>query len=214
MTANEKSLDVIAEARQWMKSQDTQVGRRTIAIARSVDRLEVEKYLDRIEAARKREQDAHNTFLTGVAQGIIDEKKKHDAEMLETVTNRNEFGNAAKLREAMEDATNELQILLDSYVPQYPSGRYINRFSKTATLRRKLEYVIGNVKAALAATPRNCDLYATAREAERAFNEGGGCPGDCAECAYHEDESGWHCEVAWLLDTATPEKGGAECHQK
>ena len=165
---------------------------------------------DRLDAAVMRERAVAATIAATQAVNMTEERCRRDF-----------GGNVAKMREVLEDATNELQILLDRYVPQYPSGRYINRFSKTATLRRKLEYVIGNVKAALAAPPRNCDRpeFKNGEDAWLAFEKE-----NPDWCDNHQSKSFWcddcesagcdRCMADWLMSQATTEKGGAECQQK
>lgn len=100
-------------------------------------------------------------------------------------------GNAAALREALGEILEQIDgWRTGGLMPHY---QYSNLFDMAA--------------AALAAPPRNCDLYATADEAMDAFDKFG-CPNDCGDCPYEDDGEGEmakYCQVNWLFATAAQE---------
>ncbi len=194
---------------------------------------EIGRLADRIEAAHKREQDAHNAFLTGVAQGIIDEKKKHDAELrrVQVATQEGHDVQPVVVNDIPTDNSTKTQkdgVLSFGADGAAPAGQGCSgnvakirealaeavRLFETAVARNRWaeELVwLDEAKAALSAPRRNYERFENGREAMNAFDHGG-CPGDCAECIYddyHErEENCEHCEVNWLFDTVAPETGG------
>lgn len=155
---NETAGAVIEEAKEWMRSHDTIVGKRAIAIARQVDRMAVETFLDRIKAAHFRE-------LQKVQEMAEDALCKWDeaARKLETVTKCNGLvhppekctgpGNVAKLRKA----------LFTVYDWILKAG-LVHGYVDTAQKRRQLYDMMTK---ALAAKPRNCDVGKPWKQAER-----------------------------------------------
>ena len=113
----------------------------------------------------------------------------------ETVTDCNGLGNGAKMREALEDTAKALLWYFNDAVTHKWEPDYI-------------ESIAEKIKAALAAPPRNCDLYATEDAAFSAWaKKTGAFKGHIGAEAYYQ-------YLRWLFDTATQEKGGAECPQK
>jgi len=103
------------------------------------------------------------------------------------------IGNAAKLRDAVEG----IEMLLGA-------GGDLDR-----------EELAKECARALAAPPRNCDVYATEYDANEAFDKKCAQRGDgihaCFGCKYNAAERGGlpsisHCRVAWLFDAA--QEGG------
>lgn len=120
----------------------------------------------------------------------------------ETVTNCNGFGNAAKLREALQMFVDSVEWLCDGD----ESGR----------IKRQFAVLLSDAHAALAAPPRNCDRFATEEDANAAFDKMCDLRGDglrsCIGCKYNGGERGGfpsisRCRVAWLFDTSAQEGG-------
>ena len=128
-------------------------------------------YVDRIEAAAKREREAG----AEAAQicGEIGEMIGMEAACKEKVADCNRLGNAAKIREAVENALDRL--LLWNYTDQY-------------TARMALG-VVKKLHAAISAPPRNCDRpeCATTKAAQNVWRKEDG-----GKTAYYE----------WLLATS------------
>jgi hypothetical protein len=109
---------------------------------------------DRIEAAHKREQeDAISATVVAAA--------KSASEVYEPHIQSAQVGNAAKMREALSDACYAMFNFLKT---QY--GGY-----------EEMAKALDKSKAALAASPRNCDRFASLGKASVAFHEE--CPVDC-----------------------------------
>ena len=107
---------------------------------------------------------------------------------------KRERGDRAKLREALEQA-------------------------KVAILAAKEKMGVENpiileiIDAALAATPRNCDRFATVDEARKAHEAICEKYGKCHNgCPLNNEEhySAFECFEAWLFASATEKEGGAE----
>ena len=133
---------------------------------------DVLKFADRIEAAAKREREA-GAEATQIC-GEIGEMIGMEAACKEKVADCNRLGNAAKIREAVENALDRL--LLWNYTDQY-------------TARMALG-VVKKLHAAISAPPRNCDRHecATTKAAQDVWRKEDG-----GKTAYYE----------WLLATST-----------
>lgn len=123
-------------------------------------------------------------------------------------------GNAAKTRKALGAVRDWLEHIskgvLDTLATSHfiPSARPVNDAGKE--LIEACKYHIGQIDEALSDSARNCDIYSTASMAKDAFNREG-CPGDCGDCVYGDETVEGncdHCDVNWVFDTATTEKGG------
>ena len=121
------------------------------------------KMLDRFDAANKRE--VQNALDAG---GFVEASRKNK-----------QVGNAAKLREALENIAVNLEHRLFAKYPSNASD----------------EWMYQKARAALAAPPRNCDRpeCATTKAAANVWRKEDG-----GKTAYHE----------WLLATATEKEGG------
>ena len=103
--------------------------------------------------------------------------------------------NAAAMREALSDACYAMFNFLKKQ-----NGGY-----------EEMANALDKAKSALAAPPRNCDRFATAVEADKAFN--GFCAaertGKCkpAECMLPSGTGATSCQLAWLFAPATKQKG-------
>jgi len=98
-----------------------------------------------------------------------------EAAKRETVTNCNGFGNVAKLREALELAKKAI-CHSARYVCQSLSSETGNIQSSCADVlcpRRELCKAKTAINAALAAPPRNCDVYLTPEEMHKAWEQSG-----------------------------------------
>ena len=134
-------------------------------------------YADRIEAAWKREQEAttekslvvgNAATVRGIAQGMLNTSMQDiTAEVVygwasrladaceQTVTDCNQLGNAAAMREALKEIRARLVYLY---------GRIDGTFYPPA-----LKQVYEIASTALSAPPRNCDRFSNANDALRAF---------------------------------------------
>jgi len=140
----------------------------------------------------------------------------HKREVREAVTDCNQFGDAAKLREALERVLCWLkrmnaQPLNTLAISELTPSHAVNRTAKS--IIEDNDYHISRLTAALAAPPRNCDLYTTVDEA-RAAHEAicekyvkchYGCP-----LNNEENYSAFDCFEAWLFAPATETEGGAK----
>lgn len=94
---------------------------------------------------------------------------------------RNEIGNAATLREA-------LQMFVDSV-------EWLCAGDESGRIRRQFAVLLSDARAALSAPPRNCDVFPTWEKAAEAW----GKSPEWSECP----DAGW----AWLFDPAKKEGG-------
>ena len=136
--------DIIAEMRTLVKPGDT--------VEHTFELLN--NYADRIEAAAKvLESDRDNWRKQALAEDErANELSVTKCNQLESVTNCNGFGNAAKIRESLEDSNGLLEELA-----------LIGEWGESARGQ------IAENKAALSASPRNCDLYKSEPEAFQAY---------------------------------------------
>ena len=195
---------VIAEAKEWMRSQDTIVGTRAIAIVRQVDRMAVETFLDRIKSAHIRElQEVQETAENALC------KWDEAARKLETVTKCNGLvhptekctgpGNVAKLRKA----------LFAVYDWILKAG-LVHGYVDTPQKRRQLYDMMTK---ALTAKPRNCDVGKVKKQTDRfiKFCMSKGVKGACANCELGDKKGNCSkfpsCELAWA-QLPYYEKGG------
>ena len=152
---NETIADIINEkrttAREIRSGTDNQYGRELAVM------LEAEA--DRIEAAWKREREAG----AEAAQicGEIGEMIGREEACKQSVTDCNRFGNAAKMREALEKAVAALSLISKS-------AWFID--ANFAVTKAVIE-AVNEIEAALSDTPRNCDRFANANEALEAFEK-------------------------------------------
>lgn len=128
-------------------------------------------------------------------------------------------GNVAKLREALTGVRDwlvrankeDLDALAISQC--IVTAKSVNNCAKSVIEGNKFH--LEEIEAALAAPPRNCDVYATEYDANEAFDKmcaqrGGGIHA-CIGCKYNAAERGGfpsisRCRVAWLFDAA--QEGG------
>ena len=147
----------------------------------SVDRMA--DIIDRIEADWKREREAG----AEAAQicGEIGEMIGREAACKQSVTNCNHFGNAEKMREALEKADAVLS-------PISKSAWFIDAIF---SVNKAVIEAVNAIEDAIAAPPRNCDRTecATTESAQEVWRKEDG-----GKTAYYE----------WLLATST--KGEAE----
>ena len=117
----------------------------------------------------------------------------HKREMRDAVTNCNQFGNAAKLREALEQVQKKINYLIG------------NLTVSNSLVANRME-INGIINAALAAPPRNCDRFATVDEALKAWDDylekNPELPPSCKTSG---------SIIPWLLATATEKEGGEKC---
>ena len=114
-----------------------------------------------------------------------------EATCKESVTNCNQLGNAAAMREAVKTALEEL--LLWNYTDR-------------DTARMALG-VMNKLDAALSAPLRNCDRFATAKEAGEAFISEA-CENPCGHCTVSDECHNplvHECGIDWLFDEAKGE---------
>ena len=165
MADNETTADIIAEMRR---------GTRLPGYWSSCAVNEILQYhADRLEAAQKREAAFH--AMTCEAN---DRLREHLQIALDA--NRRERGDAAKLREALEEVLND-----------YQDDCAMSRM----------------IRAALAAPPRNCDRFASAEEAIE-YHKRTNCA-ERRYCAYHDGcPTDGSCVVNWLY--AEAQEGGAK----
>lgn len=136
---------------------------------------------DRIEAAWKRER--AKVEADALSVGGVVEAARHKP-----------VGNTAAMREALEDMYNILE-KLQLYTP------HINDVSLMRSFRGRICRAKKIVDAALSAPARNCDIYTTSGEADRALTEY--CSkmaetGECVRsCPYREAKGG--CAFGWIL---------------
>ena len=131
-----------------------------------------------------------------ISDGIIAINGKSIANRLEAALKR-ERGDSAKLREAL------------TKVKEWMERRIATcGFEFSATFPTMLPTMLEDVVLpALAAPPRNCDLYRTKEKAQEAFLKEP-CDHPCGNC-WVEDINN-ECGVEWLLATATKKEGGVK----
>ena len=141
---------------------------------------DMKRYADRIEAAAKREGILRDTVSFHCGDCV---KFGFDCDAAKMV------GNAAKLREVLER-------LLD----------YWSRCDVTYPPERRLRDM---ALSALAAPPRNCDRFATAEDAYKAFSSycfNRPSEGKCVGCPIVGEGGKSNCFGAWLM--AAAQEGG------
>jgi hypothetical protein len=116
---------------------------------------------------------------------------------------RDSRGNQHKMREALVEALNKVN---DAY----------DMLSKPCVtleeVRQSCREARGIIIPALSEPARNCDIYTTSKDADRAITEY--CSkmaetGECAKsCPYRESEGG--CAFGWLLAKAAERKGNGD----
>ena len=119
----------------------------------SVDRMA--DIIDRVEEAHKREREAG----AEAAQicGEIGEMVGREASKNQSVTNCNRFGNASKMREALEKADAVLSLISKS-------AWFIDaNFSETKAVIE----AVNAIESALSAPPRNCDVGTPEEQSKR-----------------------------------------------
>ena len=116
-------------------------------------------------------------------------QEAHKREMRDAVTNCNQFGNAAKLREALE----YMFILID--------GRHLVLECETTEEISGVQGKLAEARAALAAPPRNCDRFASVEEAWDAYDE-------WADSYRSQGKTEPLNEFGWLFALATEKEGG------
>lgn len=173
---------VVRKFRAWMKQGDTVCGKRTIARNNSLNRDQVEAFLDQIEAGHRNMMEKATDEL-----GEIGWKLRHKIYELETQLKAS--GNAPKLRAAVEG----IEMLLGA-------GGDLDR--------RELAK---QCASALSTMPRNCDVGTPDDQVERfvAFCESH--PKGCIDCEFFGLPAGW-CELQWAqkpyVPTTSADKGG------
>ena len=184
------AFDVIAEIRTWMKSQDTHVGRRAIAIARLVDRFKVEEYLDELEAAYKGENHCEKRYDKDGDEmpphcafyDLKIDRLKGKVKELEART-----GNVGKMRSALERIRNGITI-----------------DGNTATLTIPISEINGIAETALASPIRNCDTMPPIDKLTIADLSRTPCKSTLIAASREE----LLALVRWMLSMAEQEKGG------
>lgn len=165
----ETLADIVAQMRRWAKEGVTLVGAGYIA--------------DRIEAAAK---NTENAF--GMALAIEDGLHKRDKQ--------SDPGNAAALREALENVERVARFCAEAprHTLAYPTDT-----ARADVLYSRIAELGSVARAALAAPARNCDRFATADDARRAF-----------ESAHSHGivHNLYTAAFDWLFDMV--EKGGAK----
>lgn len=145
------------------------------------------KEADRLEAAIKREVDKLNSAIqatVGRSDAEIDRLRCKIAKMRQA-------GDAAKLREAVKRIVAASIVAKNANAPEWILQRMADIFAVATT--------------ALAAPPRNCDLYKTKEEAQEAFLKEP-CDHPCGICWVGDINN--ECGVDWLFAPATEQKGG------
>lgn len=147
MTCNETIDSIIAEMREFADTDSQDIGR-------DVLRRQIQHFADRFEAAHKREREATCEKSSVVGNNAAEretvdiENRAIYGEVREAVTDCNQL-NAAKMREALEVALRTIRGIIDGKI--------------VFDCRDQL-------KAALAAPPRNCDI-GTAEEQLKRFKD-------------------------------------------
>ena len=141
-------------------------------------------YADRIEAAYKREREAGAD--ADQICGKIGEMIGREAAKNQSVTNCNQLGNVAKMRDALEKADAALSLISKS------SWFVDANFAETIGVIEAGKAI----QAALSAPPRNCDV-GTAEEQEERFTKFCGRQ-DCKRtCPLSDEYDLYRCEFAW-----------------
>lgn len=169
MDANETLADIVAELQQ--KSYDA------IACGMQGYSDKLDDLAERIDAAAKREE-----LRWAKANGDL-------ARMLDL--EKTQGGNAAKLREAAEEARIMAEGMWNNTKSDDWGGLVVKCEEALASPPRNCD-VLGEEDAAKAFKEENCDQYENSFEDPRTC-----CEGRCVECVVH-----------WMLATATQEKGG------
>ena len=166
MTDNETTADVIAAMRDEAARAD----------------MEQECSIDDAASAAKMMREFARRF-----------EAAHKREMRDAVTNCNQFGNAAKLREALK----AIGGLCAGLMPTWDGA--VGRIKDMA-------------ETALAAPPRNCDRFATVDEARKAHEAICEKYDECRHCPLNNEEhySAFDCFEAWLFAPATVTEGGGK----
>lgn len=161
--SNETIADIIAEMRNY--SNTCNDGYHTDY---GVIRTDMRNFADRLEAALKREKAAIEADALAVG-GLVEASRS-------TTENSSAVGDAAKLREALIAA---LPIMRHCPFTHYND--------------KEIDSVVAMIERALAAPPRNCDIYTDANSAHREWRKYRGCHAILAQ--------GWRTIDAfdWLL---------------
>ena len=193
----ETIADIIAEMRDLGKLDE----KSTDKIPRTLMGLGLRTYADRLDAARKREIDvlkqrcaelnaevaAKDEVIKRLNDAISEEQRRKMA----TTENPSAVGDCAKLRKA---ALRQKELLQTIY-------------SRGSVDRRELCVGMGLIDAALAAPPRNCDIYLTEEAVDAATVTVRGCEA----CSRIDMEAPCvFCMVRWLLAPAQEKDGGAK----
>ena len=194
----ETIADIIAEMRDLGKLDE----KSTDKIPRTLMGLGLRTYADRLDAARKREIDvlkqrcaelnaevaAKDEVIKRLNDAISEEQRRKMA----TTENSSAVGDAAKLREA-------LKATLDLFWDIHNANRSPQSNQAYAVIRQ--------IKAALSAPPRNCDIYLTEEAVDAATVTVRGCEA----CSRIDMEAPCvFCMVRWLLAPAQEKDGGAK----
>ena len=145
------------------------------------------------DIVREVAQEMLNTSMQEITAESINEWATRLADACkQSVTDCNQLGNAAKMREALEKVR--------FYLPYFLQYVRLHDAQSGGYYEKKLEVV----NAALSARPRNCDV-GTAEEQYRRFLKF--CHGEiCEKCPVHDARS---CKFAWAQ--LPYEEGGAKC---
>lgn len=165
MSEQKTHAEIIAEMRfHGQQNIDAEKDKPEYGILTMEGRI-TQNYAAELDAAHKREiEDAERRGNHAATKAICETIEKvgplYDAESV---------GNAAKLREVVGD----LLYMAERYVKKTPATESVIFDAKTKKEIRTVNYydVIAKAQAALAAPPRNCDLYADEQSAWEAFSE-------------------------------------------
>lgn len=122
------------------------------------------------------------------------------AQRLRAAKKNQQVGNAAAMREAMVEALNKVNDAYDMLSKPCVTLEEVRQACREAR---------GIIIPALSEPARNCDIYTTSKDADRAITEY--CSkmaetGECAKsCPHREAEGG--CAFGWILATAAERKG-------
>lgn len=180
---NETRADIIAE----MRDKAAEVDGKLVAGAAAWFR----DFADRIEAAAERERVEREFAHKKVEEALSDEIAIRDEKIKQAAP-----GNAAALREALENIrwlaqigeyTLSARLTMPGFDETTINGKQDIRRAK------KAESCMQRLDAALSAPPRNCDRYATAKEARDEWNAIAALEsGDAFDWIFAKAEGGAH----------------------
>ena len=191
---HETIADIIAEKRRRAAEMEKTLGDQHSFVE------SLRNDADRLDAAYKREKAAIEADALS-AGGLVEAMRQKKA----TAEKSSAVGDAAKLREAVIETQSTIAKCMD-ILNKIPDGCGYNVLIDDVA-EELCDLLEKHIKAALAAPPRNCDIYLT----EEAVDAATVTVRDCEACSRIDMEAPCvFCMVRWLLAPAQEKEGGAK----